>query len=205
MTYNINPEHDALIVVDVQNDFLPGGTLPVNDGLQVIPLINRLLPMFNHVYYTRDWHPPNHVSFAEFPKYADKSWPPHAVMDTPGAEFHNDLFLPEIPHIFNKGNHPDREAYSGFQDTKLEVTLHAEGINRVFVCGLATDYCVKHTVLDGLKLGFAVVLLEDAVRGVDYPPGSAPEAILEMQLNGAVIRESSELVPPLPELLLHET
>jgi nicotinamidase/pyrazinamidase len=204
MIYNINPERDALIVVDVQNDFLPGGTLPINDGLQVIPIINRLIPMFNHVYFTRDWHPPNHVSFAEFPKYADKSWPPHGVIDTPGAELYDDLSLPEIPHLFNKGSNPDREAYSGFQGNNLEGTLRSEGISRVFVCGLATDYGVRHTVLDALKLGWAVVLLEDAVRGVDYPPGSAQKAILEMQLNGAVIRESTELVPPLAELLLQE-
>ncbi|HEX7344665.1 MAG TPA: nicotinamidase, partial [bacterium] len=173
MPYKIDPRHDALIVVDVQYDFLPGGNLPVSDGLEVIPIINRLIPQFQHVFFTRDWHPADHLSFSEFPKYTDKSWPPHAVMDTPGAQLHDDLRLPETPRVINKGSDPQKEAYSAFQGTNLEQQLRKLDTQRLFICGLATDYCVKHTALDALNNKFKVILVEDAVRGVDNPPGSA--------------------------------
>jgi len=195
MPDRIDPQRDALIVVDVQYDFLPGGPLPVREGLEVIPVINRLIPQFKHVFFTRDWHPPDHISFAEFPQYVDKSWPPHAVMDTPGAQLHEDLRLPEEPRIVNKGTDPQKEAYSGFQDTDLEQQLRVLNIERVFICGLATDYCVKHTLLDARARGFKAVLIEDAVRGVDNPPGSAAAAIQEMYLHGAQISNSEDLLP----------
>jgi nicotinamidase/pyrazinamidase len=204
MLYHINPERDALIVVDVQYDFLPGGALPVNDGLDVIPVINELTPMFNHLYFTRDWHSAGHVSFSEYPEYQDGSWPPHCIIDTPGAQLHDDLHLPDNPIIINKGTNPGLEAYSGFQGTDLEQRLRSEGVQRVYVCGLATDYCVKNTVLDALKLGFQVVLVEDAARGVDHPSGNVAAAIQEMKINGAQVVDSTELVPPLPELLVNE-
>lgn len=194
MPYKIDPHHDALIVVDVQYDFLPGGSLPVSDGLEVIPIINRLIPQFQHVFFTRDWHPADHLSFSEFPKYMDKSWPPHAVMDTPGAQLHNDLRLPEYPRVINKGGDPQKEAYSAFQGTNLEQQLRKLDIQRLFICGLATDYCVKHTALDALTNKFKVILVEDAVRGVDNPPGSAATAVTEMYSKGALIANSEDLL-----------
>jgi nicotinamidase/pyrazinamidase len=204
MLYHINPARDALIVVDVQNDFLPGGALPINDGLEVIPVINRLTPLFNHSFFTRDWHPVNHVSFSEYPQYRDGSWPPHCLVDTPGAELHDDLHLPDNPIVINKGTHSNREAYSGFQGTDLETRLRREGVERVFVCGLATDYCVKFTVLDALRSGFQTVLIEDAARGVDHPLGNAAQAVQEMKQKGAQIAQYREMVASLPELMVNE-
>lgn len=194
MPPQIDPQRDALIVVDVQNDFLPGGRLPVGDGLEVIPVINRLIPQFKHVFFTRDWHPPDHISFSEFPQYVDKSWPPHAVMDTPGAQIHPDLHLPENPRIVDKGADAQKEAYSAFQGTDFEERLRSLEIQRLFVCGLATDYCVRHTTLDALSRRFKTVLIEDAIRGVDNPPGSAAEAIREMYATGAQIVNSEDLL-----------
>ena len=194
MPYKIDPRHDALLVVDVQYDFLPGGTLPVTDGLEVIPIINRLIPRFQHVFFTRDWHPVDHISFSEFPKYVDKSWPPHAVMDTPGAQLHDDLHLPEKPQVFNKGSDPQREAYSAFQGTNLEAQLRKLEVQRLFISGLATDYCVKYTTSDALSHKFKVVLIEDAIRGVDNPPGSAAAAVTEMYSKGALIVNSEDLL-----------
>jgi len=161
-------EHDALIVVDVQRCFLPGGSLGVAEGDQVIPVINRLLPRFRHRVFTRDWHPPGHVSFAETPEFKDLSWPEHCVQNTPGAEFDPELQVPAGALLVSKGTDPEHEAYSGFQSegVDLAAALRAEGIERVFVTGLATDYCVRATSLDARKAGFAVVLVEDAVRGV---------------------------------------
>jgi nicotinamidase/pyrazinamidase len=194
MPYKIDPRHDALIVVDVQYDFLPGGSLPVSDGLEVIPIINRLIPHFQHVFFTRDWHPADHLSFCEFPKYVDKSWPPHAVMDTPGAQLHDDLHLPENPRVINKGGDPQKEAYSAFQGTDLEAQLRKLGVQRLFISGLATDYCVKYTTSDALSHKFKVIIIEDAIRGVDNPPGSAAAAVTEMYSKGALIVNSEDLL-----------
>jgi len=194
MPYKIDPQHDALIVVDVQYDFLPGGSLPVADGLEVIPVINRLIPHFQHIFFTRDWHPADHLSFSEFPKYMDKSWPPHAVMDTPGAQLHDDLHLPEYPRVINKGGDPQKETYSAFQGTNLEQQLRKLEVQRLFICGLATDYCVKHTTLDALISKFKVILVEDAIRGVDNPPGLAAAAVTEMYSKGALIANSEDLL-----------
>jgi nicotinate phosphoribosyltransferase len=159
---------DALIVVDVQNDFCPGGALAVAEGDLVVPLVNRLLPLFRHRVFTRDWHPPDHVSFADPPEFRDKSWPPHCVQDTPGAEFHPDLLVPPDALIVSKGDEPGREAYSGFQAGGIDLAawLGERGVRRVFVTGLATDYCVRATALDARAAGFKVTLVEDAVRGV---------------------------------------
>ncbi len=163
---------DVLIIVDVQRDFCAGGALAVNDGEDVVPLINALVPKFDIVVFTRDWHPANHCSFAEEPQFIDGSWPAHCIADTPGAEFHPDLIVPDDVLIVSKATDPDKEAYSDFEDTDLGDELARRGVKRVFVCGIATDYCVKATVLDAVAEGFEVFVIEDACRGVDIPEAS---------------------------------
>jgi nicotinamidase/pyrazinamidase len=176
---------DALIVVDVQKDFCPGGALPVPRGDEVIPALNDYIKIFKkantRIFATRDWHPPNHVSF----KAQGGPWPPHCVQDTEGARFHPDLKLPSDTVIMSKAMDPLREAYSGFDGTELANTLKTQGVTRVFVGGLATDYCVKNTVLDARKLGFEVVLLLDAVRGINVEPGDVAKAVAKMIESGA--------------------
>ncbi|MCA9425909.1 MAG: nicotinamidase [Candidatus Omnitrophica bacterium] len=176
---------DGLIVVDIQKDFCPGGSLSVDRGDRVVPVINRLIPKFSHVFLSRDWHPPNHCSFSHSPKFVDKSWPVHCVAGSPGAEFHPLLSIPELAIVIDKGVDPDREAYSAFEETNLAKFLRDRGIDRIFVAGLATDYCVKSTVLDALNQGFETFLVQDACRGVDNPPGSVDKAIKEMKESGA--------------------
>lgn len=191
----IDPDGDALIVVDVQNDFCPGGPLAVKAGDEVIPVINRLIPNFHHVVFTRDWHPPDHISFSGNPRFVDKSWPPHCVAGTPGAQLNSGLQVPADTLIVNKGTDRDKEAYSGFQDTGLARMLGEKGVKRVFVCGLATDYCVKNTALDAVLSGFQTAVIEDAIRGVDIPEGSAAAALKEMRRAGIQIVPSSDLQP----------
>lgn len=161
-------ERDALIVVDVQNDFCPGGALAIAGGDLIVPVANRLLPLFRQRVFTRDWHPSDHVSFADAPEFRDGSWPAHCVQDTPGAEFHPDLVVPPDALIVSKGDDPGREAYSGFQASSIDLAgwLRERAVRRVFVTGLATDYCVRATALDARAAGFQVTLIEDAVRGV---------------------------------------
>jgi len=191
-------QEDALLVFDVQNDFCTGGSLAVPMGEAVVPDLNRWIAAAvaggATVWASRDWHPADHVSFSEFPKYVDKSWPPHAVMDTPGAQLHDDLHLPENPRVINKGGDPQKEAYSAFQGTDLEAQLRKLGVQRLFICGLATDYCVKYTTSDALSHKFKVVIVEDAIRGVDNPPGSAAAAVTEMYSKGALIVNSEDLL-----------
>lgn len=174
-------EHDALIVVDVQNDFLPGGSLGVPGGEEIIPVITKLLPLFRHRVYTRDWHPPDHMSFSEQPEFRDGSWPIHAVRGTWGARFHPDLPVPDDALIVDKATSPDREEYSGFRATGIDLAgwLAERGVRRVFVVGLATDYCVRQTALDAAELGFDVYVVEDAVRGVAEDTVSASWEELE--------------------------
>ncbi|MHB8867836.1 MAG: nicotinamidase [Thermoleophilia bacterium] len=175
---------DALIVVDVQNDFCAGGALAVDDGDRVVPEINRLLPLFRHAVFTRDWHPADHISFADEPEYRDGSWPPHCVQGTTGAEFHPQLKVPDGSLIVSKGDDPGVEAYSGFQSRNVDLAawLRERGVERVFVAGLATDYCVLATSLDAQSAGFEVVLLEDAVRGV--APDTTRDALEELRRLG---------------------
>lgn len=193
MPLKIDKAHDALIVVDVQNDFCPGGALAVNQGHQVIPIVNRLTPGFHHVIFTRDWHPPDHVSFSSNPQYTDKSWPPHCVAGSPGAQLHPDLQVPQRALIVNKGTLKDREEYSAFQRSDLEENLRRLGINRLFICGLATDYCVKNTALDAVASGFHVIVVEDAIRGVDIPRGNAKAALEQMLATGVQVAASNSL------------
>ncbi len=180
----------ALIIIDVQNDFCPGGALPVTDGDQVVPVLNRYIEKFSRaglpIFATRDWHPKKTRHFKEY----GGLWPPHCVQHTKGAEFRAGLSLPRDVVVVSAGMSPDEEGYSGFEGrdqdgANLAHLLRASGVQRIFVGGLATDYCVKHTVLDGLKQGFAVVLLEDAVRGVNLQPDDAEQAIKEMVSAGA--------------------
>jgi len=185
MKYRIDKDKDALILVDVQRDFCSGGALPVPDGEKVIPVLNKYIEKFSKagalIVATRDWHPPNHMSFKDY----GGIWPSHCIQGTLGAEFHPDLKLPREVRIVSKATSADKEAYSGFDGTNLERELKDAGIKRVFVGGLATDYCVKSTVLDALRLGFETILLVDAIKGVDAKPGDSERAIEEMVRNGA--------------------
>lgn len=186
-------DHDALIAVDIQYDFLEGGALGVHEGQKVVPVVNRLTPLFDHVVLTRDWHPPDHISFSEHPQYRDRSWPPHSVQDTPGARFHADLVIPEQAYIISKATHPDREEYSGFQAIEADLAgwLRSRDVTRVFLAGIATDYCVHYTALDALHEGFEVYVIEDAVRGVS--DDTVEQAWKEMAAAGAKRIRSDEL------------
>lgn len=184
---------DAVIVTDVQNDFCPGGALAVNGGAEIVPIINGLTPKFQHRAFTRDWHPANHCSFDAAPRFVDGSWPAHCIQDTPGAAFHPALLVPAGAMIVSKAAGHDHEAYSSFDGTTFARDLRARGVKRVFVCGIATDYCVKATALDALRNGFDAVLIEDACRGVDVPPGSAAEAVAAMRDAGVAVRRSEDI------------
>jgi nicotinamidase/pyrazinamidase len=172
-------------VVDVQNDFLPGGALAVADGDAVVPVLNRCLAMWRArglpVFATRDWHPPGHVSFRE----RGGPWPPHCVAGSPGAAFAPALALGPESVVVSKGTTADRDAYSGFEGTDLDGRLRARGVRRVFVGGLATDYCVLNTVRDALARGYAAVVVADAIRAADVRPGDGRRAEEEMRRLGA--------------------
>ena len=185
-------QRDALIVVDVQNDFCPGGALAVENGDEVVPVLNRYIERFVAlrlpIFATRDWHP---VKTTHFKAYGGV-WPVHCVQGTHGAEFHPDLKLtPEIT-IVSAGMAADEDGYSGFlgrdsSGMSLAALLRDRGVDRLLIGGLATDYCVKHTVLDGIQEGFQVMLIGDAVRGVNLNPGDSEQAIKEMSAAGAIV------------------
>lgn len=188
----------ALIVVDVQNDFCPGGALAVPQGDKVIPPLNELARRFADrglpVVATRDWHPEDHDSF----EAQGGPWPPHCVQGTDGAAFHPQLDLPEGTVEIKKGTDPDAEAYSGFlgadpEGRPLAEVLRDEGVERVFVGGLATDYCVKETTLDALDEGLEAFLLRDATRGVDVEEGDVEAAVDAMVEAGATVLETEEV------------
>jgi nicotinamidase/pyrazinamidase len=183
----------ALLVVDVQNDFCPGGALAVKDGDKIIPVINQLIPRFEIVVYSRDWHPQDHISFADPPQFTDKSWPVHCVANTRGADFHSDLLFTLNALIIEKGYEAGKEVYSAFEDTPLARSLHKLGVDTVFITGMATDYCVKETALDALKEGLQTYIVQDACKGVDNPPGTAAEALEEIKRAGAKIIPASEV------------
>jgi len=202
---------NALIAVDIQNDFCPGGTIPVNEGDQVVPVINRIRDLFDAVVFTQDWHPKNHVSFAsthgrKVGEVIDVNavpqilWPDHCIQNTPGARLHEGLVVKEGDFILHKGNDPGVDSYSAFFDnqrinkTILDDYLHDKGIRELFVTGLATDYCVKFSVLDALELGYAVTVISDGVRGVDLNPGDVDRAFKEMEEKGARIITSDAVV-----------
>jgi nicotinamidase/pyrazinamidase len=176
----------ALIVVDVQNDFCPGGTLAVAHGDEVVAPLNKLIDEFlergDPVFKTRDWHTPATKHFAKY----GGTWPVHCVQNTKGAEFHPALKDDPRIKVISKGL-GDTDCYSGFDETDLAAQLHDAGVEELTVGGLATDYCVKNTVLDGLKQGFRVKAVEDAMRAVDVNPGDGERAIEEMRAAGAEI------------------
>jgi len=185
----VGPE-DSLIVVDLQVDFCPGGALGVPEGDEILPIVNRLLavPGWFRVA-TRDWHPVGHLSF----EAEGGIWPPHCVADSLGAAFHSDLDCAAVELVVSKAARKDTEAYSGFDGTSLSAELKERGVRRIFVCGLATDYCVRATALDGRKEGFEVVVLEDAVRAVDIEPGDGERATREMLAAGCVFARSEDI------------
>lgn len=189
----------ALIVVDVQNDFCPGGSLAVTRGDEVVEVLNQYAASFAKaglpVFATRDWHPREHSSFKEH----GGPWPPHCVQGTRGAEFHPRLQLPAGASIVTKGEDPKVDAYSGFQGKTakgqgLVDALKEKGVTRVFVGGLATDYCVKATAADALKHGFQVFVLRDAARAVDVKPGDGERALEELVRGGAVLATVEEIL-----------
>jgi nicotinamidase/pyrazinamidase len=186
---------DALLIVDVQCDFLPGGALAVPDGDAVVPALNRALARAEEtampVYASRDWHPPNHCSFRE----QGGPWPSHCVAGSPGAQFAPGLRLTSDTRIVDKARSAEADAYSAFDGTGLAQTLEAEGVRRVVVGGLATDYCVLATVRDALRAGFEVIVLTEAVRAVDVHPGDGEKALAEMRAAGAQLVPESDPVP----------
>ncbi|TFG99769.1 MAG: isochorismatase family protein [Calditrichales bacterium] len=177
---------DALLLIDVQNDFLPGGNLAVPNGDQVIPVLNRYIQIFVRqkipVIATRDWHPLNHCSF----KDEGGIWPAHCIAETKGAAYADALMLPDNARIISKATRADKESYSGMDGTDLSQYLINSGITRVWLGGLATDYCVLHTVTDLLDAGFNVLLLQDAIRAVNVTAGDGDKAVRKMTMAGAV-------------------
>ncbi len=201
----------ALILVDIQNDFLPGGALAVGEGDQVIPVANQLQPAFDLVIATKDWHPPDHGSFAanhvgcepggviELDGLEQILWPVHCVQDSHGSELAADLDITRIHKVFFKGIDPKVDSYSTFFDnakrraTGLGDYLRAAGVEEVYLLGLATDYCVKFSALDAVELGFRTFVVEDGCRGVDLQPGDSARALDEMRAAGVEVIHSYEV------------
>jgi len=201
----------ALILVDLQYDFLPGGALAVPQGDETIAVARRLAPRFETVVATQDWHPSTHGSFAanhpgrspgqviELEGLSQELWPVHCVQDTRGAELHEGIDRGRLAAVFRKGTDPRFDSYSGFFDngrkkaTGLGDWLDERGVHSLYVLGLATDYCVKHTVLDALKLGHDVWVIEDACRAVEHKPGDGERALSEMRGFGATVIHSGTI------------
>lgn len=198
---------DALIIIDIQNDFVAGGTLEVPNGEQIVPLVNQLAEAFDLVVATQDWHPPTHKSFAS--NHAAKKpfekvtlggleqvlWPDHCMQGTSGAEFHPQLQMHRVEAIFRKGMDPEIDSYSGFYDNGRQKTTGLAGylkerkVETVYVCGLAGDYCVFYTALDALKEGFETIVIEDATRAID--PGGFEKAKNDIRKTGGKILDSA--------------
>jgi len=185
-------KRDALVVSDVQRDFLPGGALPVARGDEIVAPLNEIFGAFVAagcpIFAVRDWHPPDHCSFAS----RGGPWPPHCVAGTPGAEFAEALRLPPSAVIISKATARNKEAYSAFAGTDLGARLAAAGARRVVVAGLATDYCVVETVLDARAAGFEVVVLVDAVRAIDAEAGDGARALHRMEQAGAELHRGDD-------------
>ena len=185
----------ALILVDIQNDFCPGGALAVNEGDQIVPVVNRLIPEFPIVISTQDWHPENHISFKE----QGGPWPPHCVQGTLGAELHSDLKTDTIAHYFRKASSPDKDDYSEFagkddRGRSLDEVLRNHGVKKLYAVGLATDYCVLETVIDGLRLGYEVYVVTDAMRAVNVNSADGAAALQKMAHGGAHLVTSDEVL-----------
>lgn len=188
MSLTVEPD-DALIVVDVQHDFLPGGALAVATGDRIFAPIDALAPRFRRVYATRDWHPLDHSSYAQY----GGPWPVHCVAGTRGAAFDARLDLKKVDAVIDKGVDRETDGYSGFAATRLANDLRVHGVRRVFVCGLATDYCVKATALDAHAAGFATVVVADASAAVDVQPGDEARALAELRAAGIDVVESEDI------------
>lgn len=205
----------ALIAVDIQNDFLPGGALAVKEGDRVVPVINRVQASFDLVVATQDWHPHDHLSFAsqhpgkkpgdviDLNGLPQELWPDHCVQGSGGAEFHPQFDRSRVARVFRKGVDREIDSYSGFFDnghrrgTGMTGYLKSAGVTDIYIGGLATDYCVKFTALDGRSLGFNVLVIEDACRGVNLKPGDSAAALDQMRAAGVTVIESSALIPAL--------
>ncbi len=203
----------ALIVVDIQNDFLPGGALAVNEGHLIIPVVNGLMSKFELVVATQDWHPANHQSFAS--NHSEKEvgevvdlyglpqilWPDHCVQHSRGAEFSDDLNTSAFSQVFQKGTDPRVDSYSGFfdngrkNDTGMADYLKTKKVSHVYVVGLATDYCVKYTALDAVSVGFKTSVVSDATRAVNLQPEDYNTALQDMSKAGVLIVESKDISP----------
>lgn len=187
-------EGDALIVADVQNDFLPDGALGIEGGDAVIGPLNRVMRLFAAaglpIFCSRDWHPDHHCSFTG----QGGIWPDHCIAGTVGAEFAAEMDLPDDAVVISKATNPDRDAYSALEGTDLGERLEARQIRRVFVGGLATDYCVRATVLDLIDAGFDVVVIDDAIAAVDAKAGDGDKALRQMVTAGATRANSSQIV-----------
>ncbi len=209
---NFDLSRALLLIVDVQNDFCPGGALAVSEGDEVVPVINTLAPLFPVVAATRDWHPEGHVSFAS--SHKGKSvyetvktdgidqvlWPDHCIRETGGAELHPDLKRSEINIILHKGTQIGLDSYSAFYDndhrssTGLDGYMKGLGLEKIFICGLATDYCVFFSAMDAASLGFETFVIRDASRGVDVPEGNIEKSASIMKEAGVRLIESTELL-----------
>jgi nicotinamidase/pyrazinamidase len=193
---------DALLVVDFQNDFTPGGALPVERGDEIARPINAIADRFELVVATRDWHPPDHGSFegvevdpAEWHGIDPPGiWPVHCVQGTPGAELHSSLDRSKLDVVLDKAQDRFTQGYSSFHGADLAGLLRERGVDHVYIAGLATDYCVKQTALDALREGFRATVVVDAVRGIDVRPGDSQRAIAEVRRAGAGVVTSAELL-----------
>lgn len=186
--YTVEP-NDALIVVDVQNDFLPGGALAVAEGNRIFEPLRKTMPLFKYVVATRDWHPRQHPHFQEH----GGPWPYHCVQHTQGAGFAPQLDLGFVDEILSKGSIPPWNGYSAFENSDLAERLRARGVQRVFVAGLATDYCVKETALEAARNGFETVVISDAIAAVKVQPEDEAKALKEMESAGVRFATSAEL------------
>lgn len=203
--------HDALLLVDIQNDFMPGGALEVIDGDQIIPAVSHLIQLpFETIIASKDWHPKNHVSFAathkkhvgdilEKEQVKQILWPVHCVENTPGSEFYPGWDTEKVHKIFHKGTNPQIDSYSAFYDneriksTGLGDYLLKHDVTRIFIAGLTTEYCVKYSALDAISMGFHVYVVADACRGVNLHPNDSKKALKEMEAFGAVIVTSDQV------------
>lgn len=201
----------ALIIVDVQNDFIPGGALAVSEGDQIIPIVNQIQYQFDFIVATQDWHPGDHASFAvnhmgkKIGDFIDLNgvqqilWPAHCVQGSFGADFHSELLRKKWRKVFQKGTNPMVDSYSGFfdnnrqGDTGLSRYLKENGVTDIFVCGLAADYCVKFTVLDGISEGFKTHLIIDATKAVNLQPDDFEKSLQEMRSAGALLIYSGDI------------
>jgi len=184
---------DALLVVDVQNDFCPGGSLAVSEGDKVVPILNHWIQEAMSasvpVFASRDWHPANHISFKE----RGGPWPPHCVQGTRGAAFHPDLRLPHDVQVISKANTPDKDSYSAFGDTDLASRLKGADVERLWIGGLTQDYCVRTSALDAIRDGFAVHVIVDATRAVNVSPEDGQRALDEIQRAGGILETTGEI------------